>query len=604
MTDEHAPNESGPAPETGDAAPSPAPQVDVRRLLLVIALIVGGLAYFFWDDVRDVVKRPEIVVRTVPPEPETPDDPVELRRRRGALDVTFTRVGAAVKHLTWTGPDGHVETLIAQEVPNRAFLVELPGSEKWAEHLFDVTDIRRETHTDVRFERRSEGGSLVLVKTFRIYEDKPVIDLEVRIRNAPPHDWVRWRPYTFTVCNAAGVPSELGKDDCLISVRANNFIDHHRVRRISGVQDWPSVDEIRRANHGLEHGPVRLEWVATASKYYGVVVRPERPLVGTKRAPATETDPEHPPLMELTRTADCGAAVVLHVSPRKDPNRLVDELVNVFHIYAGPKDYDALAALPGRQQECVDYWYFGRPTILLLEWMQGKVRNYGVAIILLTLLFRALMWPVTSYNLKSMVNIKIANARLADIDAREPPRSDVEGHTWWLKEARVWEKVQSRATIGVFLPMAILLPVLLILYYALKVGHEFHHQPFVLWISDISARDPSFLLPILMGAAMMGQLRTMSEDPSKERSWIVMPVAFTVLFAFFSAGLVLFWLTDTLAGWLQLALIKRRGAKPGSAARSAVERAEQRVAEISAARAAPDSNEDDEAGAAPEGPHS
>ena len=131
----------------------------------------------------------------------------------------------------------------------------------------------------------------------------------------------------------------------------------------------------------------------------------------------------------------------------------------------------------------------------------------------------------------------------------------------WLKGARVWEKVQSRATFGAFLPMIILLPILLVLYYTLRAGYEFYRQPLALWITDISTRDPFFLLPVLMGLAMMGQFRAMSDDPKKERSWILMPVAFTVIFAFFSAGLVLFWTVDTLAGWGQLLLIKR-GRKP------------------------------------------
>ena len=171
------------------------------------------------------------------------------------------------------------------------------------------------------------------------------------------------------------------------------------------------------------------------------------------------------------------------------------------------------------------------------------------------------------------------------IDAREPPRSDLDAHTWWLKEARVWEKVQSRATLGVFLPMIILLPGLLILYYALRVGHEFHHQPFILWITDITRRDPVFLLPILMGAAMMGQLRTMSANPARERAWIFMPIAFTVLFSFFSAGLVVFWLTDTLAGWFQLAMVKRGKRRAGSAAKTAADKAELLVEKILQQRA-------------------
>jgi len=111
--------------------------------------------------------------------------------------------------------------------------------------------------------------------------------------------------------------------------------------------------------------------------------------------------------------------------------------------------------------------------------------------------------------------------------------------------------------------MLILLPVLLILYYTLDVGYDFYRQPLFLWIHDVSRRDPLFVLPVLMGLAMMGQMRTASDNPKKERSWIWMPAAFTVLFAFFSAGLVLFWLVDTLVSWGQLAAIKKRRVRGG-----------------------------------------
>jgi YidC/Oxa1 family membrane protein insertase len=567
------------APDSPDesAAPSGA-RLDVRRLIAVIALCVGGVAYFFWDDIRDVVKPPVIVglgrpvaeLRQTHPDliknhPEVLQLPVpdaaltddaqfelEVQRRDGTLGVTFTRVGAAVTRIVWRKKgDEHVETLVGQEeVPNRAFVVELPGSEDWSTQEFRVVE---KTAHKVVFSRTADGGRLTLTKTFTLRSDRPVIDLEVNIESLEPSDWVLDKGYDLIVSNSVGEPPEHDKDECTISVRSNHVTDHHAVRRLSGARAWPSKEERRRAGHGPRGAPPTLEWVATTNRYFGLIVRPEEPLFDAK--------------MLFTRTAECAAAVTLHVPPPRAvlPGSRVRQR---FHVYAGPKDYEVLASLPGRQQEAIDL-YFGRAAIFVLEWIYERtVRNYGVAIILMTVLFRLLMWPVTWVNLKSMVDLKRANAELEKIDAREPPRSQIEARAAWLKEARVWEKVQSRATLGVLLPLLILLPVLLMLYYALSTGYEFYRQPLGLWIDDISKRDPYFVLPVLMGLGMMGQLRAISPNPSRERSWLLMPIAFTLIFAFFSAGLVLFWLADTLVGWGQVAIIQRRRGRRAEGAAS------------------------------------
>lgn len=530
--------------ETGSSAasqePGAAPRVDIRRLLLVIAVSVGALVYFAWDDVRDVVKPPKIIAPVEPSDAFLKANEIKSGRC-GALDVTFTKIGAAVTGMTWTAPDGHVETLIGQEgVANRAFVVEMPGRERWADHEFRLISRTDENGRAVfRFEQRTDDG-LRLAKTFVVHPDRPVVDLIVEMTNIPPGDWVTQKGWTLRVTNAVGNVPDLSRSDPLISVCSDGITDHHRVRRVSGVQEWPTAVERKRAGRGQRELPPTLEWVCTATRYFGLVVTPREPLTGDGDKP----------LMKFTRTASAAAGVQIQVpAPRT---------TCAFRIYAGPKQYEALRALGGRQEESVKYWFLGREATRLLKLVRDRVvPNYGLAIVIVTVLFRLLLWPVTSYNLRSLVDINVANARLKEIDAREPSRTDRAAHDAWLKQARVWEDVQRRAIIGVYLPMIILLPVLLILYYALDAGYEFYRQPFTLWIDDISKRDAYFILPVLMGLAMMGQMRAMSENPARERLWVLMPVGFTVLFAFFSAGLVLFWLTDTLVGWLQLTIIRR-----------------------------------------------
>ena len=611
-----AENPESPAPPTSRAPETPAkglasfvgPDVDVKRLIFVVLLCAGGVVYFFWDDVRDVIKPPEIVAPAVSADALATEN--EIQVKSGALDIAFNKAGAAITSLTWTHPrEGYSENLVSQDggVPNRALAVELPGRETSSGAPFTLAGKdKKDGVTTLVFQSGDLGDGIRMTKTFRVHSDKPLIDLDVKIAGIPDADAIDDTGYRLRISNAVGLPDDLSKDDPLISVRSDSIVDHHRVRRLTGLRAWPNEDERKRAGgHGGEEMPT-LEWVASASKYFALIVRPKKPMKGVE--------------MIFTRTAKCAAAVDLVVAPPR-PTTMMS---NTFHIYAGPKDYDVLEALGGRQQESIDYWWFGREATQLLNIVRDKIGgSYGLAIIIVTIIFRILMWPVTRVNLKAMVNLKLANAKLADVDAREPPRAEDEAREWleellplkeagsaapatrghartewledqlaadtppetlrgliddkgervawlktmraeWLKGARVWEKVQSRATIGAFLPMIILLPILLILYYALNAGYEFYRQPLALWISDISSRDPVFLLPILMGLAMMAQFRAMSEDPKKERSWILMPIAFTIIFAFFSAGLVLFWLVDTLAGWGQLVLIKR-GKKATSA---------------------------------------
>ncbi len=598
---EAAPADAGEAPTEAAAPKKPliGPDVDIRRLILVALVCIGGVAYVFWEDVRDIVKSPEIVEPVALAEAFEAENEVAVTA--GALDITFNKAGAAITGLAWSHPsEGYTEQLVSQEgLPNRALVVELPDREAVAHGLFSLESNKLEGGVrTLVFKKDDFDDKLVITKTFRIHTGTPMIELVVEITGIPIGDAMGREGYRLLISNAVGLPDELDKDDPLVTVRSDRIADHHPVRRVSGERQWPNEDERKRAGHAGVEGVPTLEWVATASKYFALIARPDEPMRGAG--------------LTFVRTAKAGAAVSLNVVPRA----ATDQVKDTFHIYAGPKDYDALEKLPGRMQESIDYWYFGREATLLLKLIHGRViANYGLAIIIVTIIFRLLMWPVTRINLRSMVRLKLANAKLADIDAREPPRAADDAKEWieellplveagatdpgerrrartewlrdqlaagtepdelrrllddddarlgwvkemraeWLKGARVWEKVQSRATLGAFLPMLILLPILLVLYYALNAGYEFYRQPFMLWITDISRRDPIFLLPVLMGLAMMGQFRMMIEDPSKERSWIIMPVAFTIIFAFFSAGLVLFWFVDTLAGWGQLAIIK------------------------------------------------
>ncbi len=213
-------------------------------------------------------------------------------------------------------------------------------------------------------------------------------------------------------------------------------------------------------------------------------------------------------------------------------------------LYLGPLDEEALRSCFAGLERIVDYGTFeflGKGILLILRWLHGYVINYGLCLILLALVLRVLLFPVTQYNLRSLREMPAILQEIYDIeeeDKADPKRAE--------ERIRPLRKRQMHAVIGSFLPLVVQIPVFLALYQALNNSIDLRRAAFFLWITDLSVRDPFFLLPLLMGGAMVLQQRLTSSNPGRDRTWIWIPVGFSLLFAFFPSGLVLFWFSDSL----------------------------------------------------------
>jgi len=232
-------------------------------------------------------------------------------------------------------------------------------------------------------------------------------------------------------------------------------------------------------------------------------------------------------------------------------------------LYLGPKDYDILAAQGHGLEEAVDFGIFGflaYPLLVGLKWVYSYVGNYGVAIILLTVLIRILFLPLTHTSMKSMRKMQELQPEMKAIRERYKGAKDMEKRQEMNEEIMGLYKEHGVSPLGGCLPMLLQMPVLFAFYACLSVAIEIRQAPFMLWIQDLSLYDPYYVLPVLMGISMYGQqkMSPTSADPTQARIFRLMPVMFTFFFLSLPSGLVLYWLVNNLLGVGQQAVITRQ----------------------------------------------
>ena len=215
-------------------------------------------------------------------------------------------------------------------------------------------------------------------------------------------------------------------------------------------------------------------------------------------------------------------------------------------LFTGPQTHgDLVAAAPGLEYT-VDYGWLtvvAKPIFWLLTKIQAVVINWGVAIILLTVLIKAAFYPLSAASYKSMAKMRELAPRLQTL--KEKYGDDRQKMQQAMMELYKTEKINP---MGGCLPILVQVPVFISLYWVLLGSIELRHAPFFGWIHDLSAIDPFYILPVLMGATMIIQtkLNPKPADPMQAKVMQIMPVVFSVFFFFFPAGLVLYWLVNNI----------------------------------------------------------
>jgi YidC/Oxa1 family membrane protein insertase len=222
-----------------------------------------------------------------------------------------------------------------------------------------------------------------------------------------------------------------------------------------------------------------------------------------------------------------------------------------YTLFIGPKLQSQLTAIGDELVRTVDY---GKLTVLAqpLFWLLSKVEsltgNWGWAIVIVTMLIKLVFYKLTETSGRSMAKMRRLAPRIKALQERF--KEDRQALSQAMMELYRKEKVNPAAGC---LPLVIQMPFFFAFYWVLIESVEMRQAPFMFWITDLSARDPFFVLPLLNGAAMFLQTRLNPPppDPMQARVMQIMPLAFTVFFALFPSGLVLYWLTNTSLGILQ-----------------------------------------------------
>ncbi len=224
--------------------------------------------------------------------------------------------------------------------------------------------------------------------------------------------------------------------------------------------------------------------------------------------------------------------------------------------YVGPKDQEVLEKIAPNLDLTIDYgflWMISQPLFWLLLTIQSFVSNWGVAIIIITLIVKGGMYPLTKAQYTSMAKMRELAPKMAQL--KERFGDDRQKMSQATMEMYRKEKVNPA---GGCLPLILQMPIFLALYWVFLESVELRHAPFIFWIQDLSAMDPFYVLPVLMGVSMyvMQKMQPMTvQDPMQQKIMQYMPVVFSIFMAWFPSGLVLYWFVSNLISIVQMKII-------------------------------------------------
>ncbi len=386
---------------------------------------------------------------------------------------------------------------------------------------------------EVRFIGQGADG-LVATKIYRFARNSYVIDVALEIKNGGA---AAVAPATYFQLTHDGKPS--GDANAVAATfGAQSFTgfavytDEKKFQKVELADvEKGKADYAKQANEGwlafVQHYFV-AGWIppANAARSYEVLKRDDGLYAGYVRLPVGTIEP--------------GASAAVKVQ-----------------LYAGPQEQHRLATVAPGFDLVVDYGWLtiiAWPLFWLLEKFHGLSGNWGVAIILLTVTIKFVFFPLSAASYKSMAKMKLVTPRMTKI--REMYENDRARMNQAMMELYKTEKINP---LGGCFPILVQIPVFIALYWVLLAAIELRHAPFWLWIQDLSALDPYYVLPVLMTVTMVIQTRLnpVPPDPVQAKVMQFMPFVFSIFFFFFPAGLVLYWLVNNVLSILQQWQIQR-----------------------------------------------
>jgi len=313
------------------------------------------------------------------------------------------------------------------------------------------------------------------------------------------------------------------------------YVDPQKVDDSYG-HDGPAVSaggsierpEVKKMNGESILGPNVL-WSAYESKYF-----------------IASLIPENPSLTNVVMTRDANNMVRVGTKGRKEVIPGGQNSVFSYSLYLGPKQYDLLSKLGVGLENAIDFGWFkwlAIPALYILNFLFGFVQNYGIAIIILTTIIKIIFWPLGNMSYKSMNEMKKLQPKIEAL--KEKHKND---QTKIGQETMALYREHKVNPFSGCLPMLIQIPVFFGLYKALMYSIELRHSPFFFWIQDLSAKDPYYITPIIMGATQFisQKMTPAMGDPMQQKVMLLMPVIFTFFFLNFPSGLVIYWMFNNI----------------------------------------------------------
>ncbi|MFH0808962.1 MAG: membrane protein insertase YidC [Pseudomonadota bacterium] len=378
---------------------------------------------------------------------------------------------------------------------------------------------------DVSFELTTPQG-VQLIKRFDFQRDLYRINTAVALRNL------------------GGQPIEAEPSMSLINTPFSTDTSHYKQTAVLVGDEIETTATSKLTEPKLVRGDVR--WAAYDQPFFMSALAP---------APEKKTVSGETVNVSISSSGDVVRESLISPPRQLLPNQ---ELVYNYAIYYGPKEMNVLKAQGLGLEKIIEYGWFdviGKPLLVVLNFIDQFTHNYGVAVILLTVLIKVLFWPLSHKSYRSMKEMQRLQPKMAKL--REKHKGDTQKLN---EEVLNLYRTYKVNPMGGCLPMLAQVPVFFALYRVLQYSIELRHAPFIGWINDLSAPDRLNIgiaipylgglpvLTILMGVSMWMQqkMTPVSGDPSQAKMMQVLPLVFTFMFLYFPSGLVLYWLVNNV----------------------------------------------------------
>ncbi len=552
--------------------------MDTYRILLAVVIsfvILVGYQYFFVDFTppEQGAKAPAAVVMTPPapnpsaqitsPSAETGQQPLtpSATPARTAREITIdtelysavvTENGGAIKSFILKNyKESRAKSSAGVQLVNTTEQEGFPLTFSWGGVAASNTFYSADTDK-VRFSGAESTGTLTmkginesgleLERTYRFDRNTYLLELAFRVKNTSSTPL-----QGSALLHQINLPFEKETTGSMVALFSGPalFMDGER-------QEFASKE--------LTEGPKtvqgNIDWAAYDSTYFMCGILPGNE--GSTSVTMQQRD----------------KLVTMQIGSALDVLQPGQEKVYTYRAYFGPKKLSLLEKTGYNLDKTVNFGWFdvmAKPTLWLLNFFHTYVKNYGIAIILVTIAFKLAFWPIAQKGLKSMKNMQKLQPKMVKL--KEKYKDDP---AMMNKEVMNLYKTYKVNPLGGCLPMVLQIPVFFALYKVLLMCIELRHAPFMLWISDLSAPDRLMIgldipylggipvLTLLMGASMFLQqkMTPTTADPTQAKIMLFLPVIFTFMFLNFASGLVLYWFINNLLAILQQYLINRQANKP------------------------------------------